>query len=76
MQVSVGANVEQPTNPKKTESKLTEQGKDAIAILTQDADRVGDVSVSTADQNVGDDGGCQSHSTAGENRKESGELHS
>jgi hypothetical protein len=55
--------------------KLTELGKDAIALLIQDAEGIGDASVGAADEDVGGDGGGQSHGTAGEDRKDSGETH-
>ena len=55
--------------------KLTELGKDAIALLIQDVEDVGDASVGAADENVGGDGGGQGHGTTGEDRKDGGETH-
>ena len=59
----------------RSKKKLTELGEDGIALVTQGADDYRDVGVGTTDENIGGDGGGESHSTTGENRKDSGEAH-
>lgn len=65
-----------PKSDRERKSELTEPGEDAVALLVQGTDNPGNVAVGTTDEGVGGDGGGQSHSTAGEDRKDSGETHS
>lgn len=66
MQLSSGeCSASRELGPQK-KNKPTELGKDGIAFVIQLADGAGDVSVSTADKNVGGDGSGQSHSAASE----------
>ena len=55
--------------------KLTELGEDGITPLVQGADHCGNIGVGAVDENIWGDGSGQSHGTAGEDRKDSGETH-